>query len=47
MITEYKVAQWLGSDNTLSQALEVIALVANGEYTIEELKKDIATYAEE
>jgi len=37
--TEY----WLGSDDTLNEAIEVITDIANGDYTPENLRKDIVS----
>tara|TARA_B100000902_G_scaffold179959_1_gene172990 strand:- start:2563 stop:3516 length:954 start_codon:yes stop_codon:yes gene_type:complete len=37
---------WLGSDNTLDEAIEIITDVANGRYTPENLKKDILSTKE-
>jgi hypothetical protein len=43
-ITADDVLNWLGSDNTLEQAIEIIADVANGDYKPKLLKEEIAEY---
>jgi len=40
------VRHWLGSDDTLEQALEVIMWISNGEYEVEQLRQNIADYNE-
>ena len=40
-VTKEQVEFWLGSDNTLKEAIEVIVYVANGEYPKEQLKFEI------
>ena len=40
-VTKEQVEFWLGSDNTLKEAIEVIVYVANGEYPKEQLKSEI------
>ena len=37
---------WLGSDNTLDEAIETLTEIANGEYTPESLRKDILSIKE-
>lgn len=46
VITYEDTENWLGSDNTLDEAIEIITDVANGEYTPENLRKDIASMME-
>ena len=41
MIYHKDVEHWLGSSRTLVEAIDVIKLVANGEYTPIELHQDI------
>ena len=43
-ITADEVKNWLGSDNTLREALETIAEIANGEFPPKALAKDILAY---
>lgn len=40
-VTKNQILSWLGSDNTLDEALAVIQWLANKEYTIESLRIDI------
>ena len=40
-ITEEQILNWLGSDNTLNSAVQVISEVINEGYEAEELKNDI------
>jgi hypothetical protein len=40
-VTDEDTEYWLGSDNTLSEAIDVITTVANGIYTPEKLRQDI------
>ena len=44
MITEEDVRDWLGSDNTLEEALKCLVEIANGEYRAEQLESDIDCY---
>jgi hypothetical protein len=44
--TAADVYHWLGSDNTLEQAVEIIADVANGDYKPKLLKEEISDLAE-
>ena len=44
MITEEDVREWLGSDNTLEEALKCLVEIANGEYRAEQLEIDIDCY---
>ena len=43
-ITKEKVRQWLGTDNQLEEAIEVIYEIAIGEYSTKMLNKDIIEY---
>lgn len=43
-ITPEDVLAWLGSDNTLEQAVEIITDVANGEYKPAQLRCEISDY---
>ena len=43
-VTEGDTELWLGSSNTVSEAVEVITSVANGEYKPKNLKEDILDY---
>ena len=43
-ITVEHVEDWVGSDNLVKVLLEVIADVANGDYTAENLNADIRSY---
>lgn len=38
-----QVEDWIGSDATRADLIEIIAQVALGEYTAEQLKQDIRT----
>ena len=44
MISKVKVREWLGTDNQLEEAIEIIRDMANGDYSVELLKKDIIEY---
>lgn len=46
MITKSQILAWIGSDNTLNEAINVLEQLANGDYCIEEFKQDIASYNE-
>ena len=43
-ITKEKVREWLGTDNQLEEAIEVIYEIAIGQYSADLLKKDIMLY---
>ncbi|GEM_PF-3338899 len=43
-LTKQNIYDWLGSDNTEAQAVEIIQDLANGNYDIEALKSDISGY---
>ena len=48
-VTKQMVEEWLGTDNRLNEigmAIEVIQELANGQYTIDSLNKDIIQYYE-
>ena len=36
--------QWLGSSNTLSEAIEILTEIFNGEYTIDGFRMDVVEY---
>ena len=40
-LTEEDVRNWLGSDNTLEEALNCLVEIANGKYKAEQLESDI------
>ena len=42
-VTKKMVEYWLGTDNQLKEAIEVIQELANGQYTIDNLNEDIIT----
>lgn len=46
-VTKDQILNWLGSDNTLDEALNVIKWLANNEYSIESLRIDIIEHDEE
>ena len=43
-ITNNHVYNWLGSDVSKQDLIEILADIANGNYSAEELKKDIQDY---
>ena len=43
-VTKNQILSWLGSDNTLDEALTVIQWLANNEYTNDQLNSDIVEY---
>jgi len=43
-ITKKMVEEWLGTENPLEEAIEVIEELANGQYTIDGLNRDIIEY---
>ena len=43
-ITKEKVREWLGTDNQLEEAIEVVYEIAIGQYSADLLKKDIMLY---
>ena len=43
-ITKEKVREWLGTDNQLEEAIEIIYEIAIGQYSADLLKKDIMLY---
>ena len=45
-VTKKMVEEWLGTDNQLEEAIEVIQELANGQYTIDNLNKHIIQYYE-
>ena len=42
-VSKQMVEYWLGTDNQLKEAIEVIQELANGQYTIDNLNEDIIT----
>ena len=47
-VTQGQVEFWLGSDNTLREAIEALTELANNNYSTEELLADILdTYSED
>ena len=42
-VAKQMVEYWLGTDNQLKKAIEVIQELANGQYTIDNLNEDIIT----
>jgi hypothetical protein len=47
LISTDDVEAWLGSDNTLEQAIEIIADIANGVYKPKDLKQEVSDYSDE
>ena len=43
-VTKGMVEYWLGTNNQLKEAIEVIQELANGQYTIDGLNQDIIEY---
>lgn len=46
-VTKNQILSWLGSDNTLDEALAVIQWLANNEYSSESLRIDVIEHDEE
>ena len=46
-ITETQLLNWLGSDNTLKEALDCLLDIANGKYNPQLLQKEINDYNQE
>tara|TARA_B100001142_G_C14096813_1_gene563600 strand:- start:579 stop:755 length:177 start_codon:yes stop_codon:yes gene_type:complete len=44
-VSKELIDEWLGTDNKLEEAIEVIQTLANGQYTIDGLNQDIIEYA--
>ena len=44
-VSKELIEEWLGTDNKLEEAIEVIQTLANGQYTIDGLNQDIIEYA--
>ena len=42
-VTKQMVEEWLGTDNQIKKAIEIIQELANGQYTIDNLNEDIIT----
>lgn len=47
LISTDDVEAWLGSDNTLEQAIEIITDIANGVYKPKDLKREVSDYSDE
>ena len=45
-ITEEMVEAWLGTSNPMSEAIEIITSIANGEYKPALLREEIRDYTE-
>ena len=43
-VSKELIEEWLGTDNKLEEAIEVIEELANGQYTIDGLNQDIIEY---
>lgn len=41
------VGFWIGSDATLSELLELLTDIANGQYTPQELKNDVLSHSKD
>ncbi len=46
-ITDDETLAWLGSDVTFKDLVNIITEIANGDYLVEDLKKDIEGYENE
>tara|TARA_X000001316_G_C903045_1_gene20631 strand:- start:330 stop:482 length:153 start_codon:yes stop_codon:yes gene_type:complete len=46
-IMEQDIEHWLGGDNTLPEAIEVLTAIANGEYEPELFKEEVLMLREE
>ena len=44
-VSKELIEEWLGTDNKLEEAIELIQALANGQYTIDGLNQDIIEYA--
>ena len=42
-VTKQMVEEWLGTDNQIKKAIEIIQELANGQYTIDNLNEHIIT----
>ena len=42
-VTKQLVEEWVGTDNQIKKAIEIIQELANGQYTIDNLNEDIIT----
>lgn len=47
LITDDETLAWLGSDVTFKDLVNIITEIANGDYLVEDLKKDIEGYENE
>ena len=45
-LTNKMVERWLGTSNPLSEAIDIIKEIANGDYSLESLNQDITEYYE-
>ena len=43
-VNKKMIKEWIGTDNPLKEAIEVIQELANGQYTIDSLNQDIIEY---
>ncbi len=46
-VTEDDVEHWLGGDNTLPEAIEVLTAIANGEYKPELFREEVLDLRED
>jgi hypothetical protein len=46
MITGKDVVFWIGSDATIDDYIEIVSQIANGDYSQDQLKKDIQDHKE-
>ena len=45
-IDKASMEQWLGTDNQLNEAVEILVDIVNGDYSPETLKNDVMAYFE-
>ena len=45
-LTNKMVERWLGTSSPLSEAIDIIKEIANGDYSLESLNQDITEYYE-
>ena len=46
MADRESIEQWLGTDNQLVEAIDILTDIYNGDYTVENLRKDFQGYFE-
>ena len=46
MADRKSIEQWLGTDNQLIEAIDILADIYNGDYTVETLRDDVNGYFE-